>query len=229
MKKKGVKVIISEPKTIEITRDKWKTYLALQGIVALPKSFIDKQKIDKPFPLFLKPRAGSGSKGAHKIKSSEDLDFYYRMIDNPIIQEFLPGKEYTVDCLADNDGKLLTTICRQRIEIKDGITAKGKIVKNSEIEDIAKKISKQLKFSGPFFFQIKEDAKKQPKLIEINARMAGTMSLSSHSGVNIHALAVKMAVGQKIKINKIKYGLQVTRYFKDIYIMDGKNKKIHHV
>lgn len=225
----GVKVLVCDPETIKITRDKWKTYTALLGIVPLPKSFIDKQEIDVPFPLFMKPRGGSGSKGIHVINSAEDLDFYYKKTENPIIQEYLPGREYTVDCLADRNGKLLATICRERLQITNGITTKGRIVKNTQIEKIAKKVSSHLKFSGPFFFQAKEDAAKKPKLIEINARMAGTMSLSSHSGVNIHALAVKMIMGKKITIGKIKYGMQVTRYFKDIYLPDKKNNHILHV
>ena len=78
-----------------------------------------------------------------------------------------------------------------------------KIIKNEELEKIAQK----LKFCGPFFFQAKEAIGGLPMLIEINARIAGTMRLSSFSGPNIHSLAVRLCVGKKIKIPKVKYGL----------------------
>ena len=43
--KLGVKVVISDPETIKTTRDKWRTYNTLKGIVPLPKSFILKDEI----------------------------------------------------------------------------------------------------------------------------------------------------------------------------------------
>jgi carbamoyl-phosphate synthase large subunit len=221
-KEKGADVLVSEPETIEITRDKWKTYNKLKDIISFPKSFIEKEEINIKYPIFIKPREGSGSQNAYKINSKEELDFYYGRIKNPIIQEYLSGKEYTADCLADSSNKLILTICRERIETKAGISSKGQIVKNKEIEDIAVKISENLKFYGPFFFQIKEDENGVPKLTEINARISGTMSFSSFSGPNIHILAAKMSRGEKIKKSKVKYGMYVTRYLEDIYLTEKK-------
>ena len=216
----GTKVIVSEPRTIEITRDKWKTYNELKNRIPLPKSFIKIEDIDVEYPLFIKPRSGSGSQWAYKINSKKELDFFYNRIENPIIQEYLEGKEYTVDCLADISGNLILAIPRERIETKSGISVKGKVIRNEELEKIAKKITKKLKFCGPFFFQAKENRNGVPKLIEINARIAGTMCLSSFSGPNIHSLAVRMCLGEKIKIPQIKYGLYITRYWEEIYLTD---------
>ncbi|MEK7665116.1 MAG: ATP-grasp domain-containing protein [Patescibacteria group bacterium] len=228
-KEKGADVLVSEQETIKITRDKWKTYNKLKDIIPFPKSFIEKDKTDAMFPLFIKPREGSGSQNVYKVDSKEDMDFYYKKIKNPIIQEYLSGKEHTVDCLADNKNKLVLIICRERIETKAGISTKGKIVKNKKIEDMAVKISESLKFYGPFFFQTKEDRNRNPKLTEINARISGTMSLSSFAGPNIHILSAKISRGEKIKKTKIKYGTYVTRYLEDIYLTEQKIKKIHEI
>ncbi len=219
-KERGADVLVSEPETIEITRDKWKTYNKLKDIIPFPKSFIKKEDVDIKFPLFIKPREGSGSKNAYKVNSKEELDFFYERIKNPIIQEYLSKKEYTADCLADKNNKLLFIICRERIETKAGISSKGRIVRNKKIEDMAAKISENMKFYGPFFFQVKEDKDGVPKLTEINARISGTMSFSSFSGPNIHVLAAKMSRGEKIKKTRIKYGMYVTRYLEDIYLTE---------
>lgn len=222
----GAKILISEPEAIEITRDKWKTYNKLKNKIPVPASFVEKNKVNIAFPLMIKPRDGSGSINAHKIKSQEELDFFYDRVPNPIVQEFLEGKEYTVDCLADKKGNLMICIPRERIETKAGISVKGKIVKNDKLEKIAKKISESIKFLGPFFFQAKEDKKGNPKLTEINPRISGTMSLSSSSGANIHSLAVRMYMGEKIRKPKINYGLYITRYWEDIYLTDSGFNKI---
>lgn len=221
----GIKVLISEPETINITRDKWLTYNKLKETVLFPKSFIEKKNVNIGFPLLIKPRDGSGSVNIHTINSKEELDFYYPRTPNPIIQEYLEGKEYTIDCLADKKGNLLFCVPRERIATKAGISTKGRIVKNETLENMAKKISQTLNFFGPFFFQAKEDAKGIPKLLEINSRIAGTMSLSSFAGPNLHCLAVRMCMDEEVHIPKINYGLYVTRCWEDIYLNEGEIKE----
>lgn len=103
-----------------------------------------------------------------------------------------------------------------------------KIIKNEELEKMANNIAKKLKFCGPFFFQAKEDRDGIPKLTEINARIAGTMCLSSFSGPNIHSLAVRLCMGEQIEIPKVKYGLYITRYWDEIYLTEGSIDGIVH-
>lgn len=225
-KKLGVETLISIPNTIRITRDKWLTYNKLKDIIPFPKSFIQLNDIDVDFPLFIKPREGSGSKDAHLVLNNKDLDFHFNSINEPIIQEYLPGKEYTVDCLADYEGNLIICIPRERIETKCGISIKGRIIKSKEIEEIALKISSNLKFFGPFFFQLKEDYNGTLKIMEINSRISGTMSLSSASGVNIHSLAVRMLMGEKIEIPRFEDEIYITRFWKDIILKVEDLKKI---
>ena len=225
IEEKGTKVVVYERKTIEITRDKWTTYRKLLDLVPIPKSFRTIEDINIDFPLIIKPRDGSGSKNVYKLDNKKEIDFFYKRVTNPIIQEYLPGKEYTVDCLADLSGKLLFCIQRERLETKAGISVKGKVINNKELEKMAKIITDNICFNGPFFFQAKEDKDGTPKLTEINPRISGTMSLSSSAGPNIHSLTVRMYMGEKITIPEIKYGLHVSRYWEDIYLTDGEIQK----
>jgi carbamoyl-phosphate synthase large subunit len=217
----GVETVISVPDTIKISRDKWLTYLKLKDLVPFPKSFIQLNEIDIEFPLFIKQRDGSGSNDIHLVSNDQDLTFYYQSVTKPIIQEYLPGKEYTVDCLADRGGNLIVCIPRERIETKCGISVKGRILKSKVIDDIAHKIACNLKFFGPFFFQLKEDCTGKLKIMEINPRISGTMSLSGASGVNIHSLAVRMVMGEKIETPPIKSGIYITRYWNDIILEEN--------
>jgi len=217
----GVKVLISDEETIEITRDKWRTYRKLKDVIPFPKSFIKKEDIDIDYPLIIKPRGGSGSIDVHKINSREELEFFFKRVHNPIIQDFLSGEEYTVDCLSGHNGGLLVSIPRIRIETKAGISVKGKIIKNELLDEMAQKIANNISLNGPFFFQVKEDEKNVPRLTEINSRISGTMSLSNTAGPNIHALSIKMCMGEKLKIPEIKYDTYITRYWEDIYLTEG--------
>lgn len=220
----SIQVLLSPLETIFLTQDKWKTYKLLKHTISLPKSFIDKKKIDIPYPLFIKPREGSGSINTFKVNSKDDLDFYWKKIKNPIIQEYLEGKEYTVDCLTDMKGKFLFSITRIRLDTKAGVSIKGKVIKNKKIEQIAKKISQKIKFTGPFFFQLKEK-NNMPKLLEINPRFGGGMPLSAKAGPDIYFLSIKLFSGEKIKkIPKIRYGLYFTRFDEEIYLTEKQIK-----
>lgn len=224
----GVKIMVSDPETIRITRDKWETYLTLKNVIPMPRSFINIDDIDLSFPVIIKPRDGSGSKDVYIVNSKESLEVFYNLVKNPIIQEYLPGNEWSVDCLADTSGKLLLCVPRLRIETKAGISVKGVVMKNNELENMAKNITGKLKFEGIFFFQAKEDSQKVPKLTEINPRIAGTMSLSN-ALVNIYSLAVRMYMGEKIEIPEIKEKIYLTRYFEEIYLSEEDFKRIEEV
>jgi len=222
--KLGTKILISPPETVFLTRDKWQTYKLLKDIISLPKSFVDKKKIDISYPLFIKPRSGSGSINTFKVNSKDELDFYWKKIKNPIIQEYLEGNEYTVDCLADMMGKLLFCIPRIRLETKAGVSIKGKVIKNKKIEKIAEKISQKIKFTGPFLFQLKEK-NGILKLTEINPRFGGGIPLSASAGPNVYLLSIKLFLGEKIKKNhKIKYNLYFTRFDEEIYLTEKQIK-----
>ena len=213
----GTKLMSCSPETIRITRDKWLTYNKLRTKVPFPSSFVNKKHINIGFPLFIKPRAGSGSINTFKCENELELDFFLNKFDNMIIQEFLPGKEFTVDCLCDLNGKFLCCMSRERLEIKAGISVKGKIVKSDTLELLAKNIASSMEFKGPFFFQVKEDINRNPKILEINARISGSMSLSSFSIGNIYSLAIRSFLGEKITIPEIKPNVFLIRYFEDMF------------
>ncbi|MBO8161757.1 MAG: ATP-grasp domain-containing protein [Thermosipho sp. (in: Bacteria)] len=222
----GTKVMISDTETITIARDKWRTYIELKDVLPVPKSFIDLEGVrDVSFPLIIKPRDGSGSRDVYIVNSREELGFFYKRVRKPIIQEYLPGNEWSVDCLADFSGKLLFCVPRLRIETKAGISVKGVIRKNNELEKMAKALTNKLKFEGIFFFQAKEDQQGSPKLTEINPRIAGTMSLSNAS-VSIYSLAVRMYMGEKITVPEVKEGIYITRYFEELYLSEEDLKKV---
>ncbi len=192
-KRLGVKILISPPETIKLTRDKWLAYNRFKNILNFPESWIDLDDVPKDtFPLFIKPRKGSGSIGATIVRNQTELEFFFSYLDDPIISEYLEGKEYTVDCLASPKGKLITIIPRERIQSKAGISIKAKFMNvTDEIIEIAKEVNKQLHFIGPFFFQLKQGSDNTLKIMEFNARLSGTMIFSNLAGFNIVEKAIR--------------------------------------
>lgn len=199
LKNIGHKIIISNKKTIEICINKKKF-----------NQFFKRKKINIPSSTFssrmiAKPIFGRGGKNIFKINNKNDY-LFFKKNKNFILQKLIVGKEYTVDCLFDNKGKLLFSLPRERI-VEKGVSIVGKITKSKRIEIFIKKISKKLSFNGPINVQLIIDKKKKIWLIEINPRLSGSIEFSIKSGFNPFLYYLN-----KKYVSKIKYGKVFSRY-----------------
>lgn len=197
------KIICSGKETAEICRDKEKTYQALAGTDFLPKIYSEINE----FPVFIKPKEGQGGVGAKLVKSKEDIPVD---LSGYVICEYLPGEEYTVDCLTDKDGKLRVVSPRSRQRLMAGVSVAGRTEElTEEIQHIAETINSKLSFLGLWWFQIKKDAHGKWKLMEVSVRGAGTMALTRARGINLPLLSVYTVMGYDIKAEPNPYRVQM--------------------
>lgn len=139
-----------------------------------------------------------------------------------ILMEYLPGEEYSVDILAYR-GKTLIVVPRLRVMTRAGITHIGIVVKNKKLRKLSEMIIKILNLSYNINLQFKNSSNKEPKLIEINPRVSGTIVASVAAGANLPYLAIKLALGEKFKIPKIKYNTKIFRFLEEVFL-NPKNK-----
>ena len=202
--KTNAKVLISDKKVINICRDKKNTskFLGENGF-GIPKEITlnDIESENYEFPLFIKPLDGSSSINAFKINNKKELMFFKEYIDNPIIQECIEGKEYTIDAFIDFDGQPITIVPRERIATRAGEISKGKIVKDRELIDEVKKVIEVLKPIGHITFQCMK-TKDGIKFIEINPRFGGGAPMSIKAGANSPLNLYSLILGEKLKYNE---------------------------
>lgn len=134
----------------------------------------------------------------------------------PLIQEFIPkGGEFGFFGLMD-DGEIKAKFQHERIRslnYKGGASSYRKAVKVDAIETLGKKLLEALDWHGPAMVEFrKDDDSGEFKLMEINPRFWGSLSLSIYSGVNFPALYYKLA--QRISFDPItKYTVGTTSSF----------------
>lgn len=221
-------VLTSPAKTCEIARSKLKTYQELSGDVLVPKVYKSAEAIPKTdFPVFLKPDASQGSKGTYLAESISDVHSQTSKNPELIILEYLPGKEYTVDCFTDKNGILRFCEGRQRARISNGISVKSFIISDPRFMQVAQTINKKLKFRGVWFFQLKEDRHGELVLMEFAPRVAGTMGLSRCRGVNLVLLSLFDAMDFDIDITENKYELTIDRALENSYQSNLKYKNVY--
>lgn len=192
------KLIMGDLYTAKICRSKIQTYELLADCNFVPRRY---RSVDANinFPLFSKPDEGEGAHGAKMVNNIEEL----QLIDfnNNLVTEYLPGKEYTVDCLTDKDGQLRYVSPRTRERIMAGISVSGQNIRiTDEIQYIAETINQRLHFLGLWYFQLRQDKDGKMKLMEISTRCSGTMCLTRAKGINLPLLSVYTAMGYDIKV-----------------------------
>lgn len=205
-------VVVTSPEaTCEICRSKLRTYEVLDGVVPTPVVYNGADSSALEFPLFCKPDVGQGSRGAHKIASRKDYDYYVAGVEGLVLSEFLPGPEYTIDCFTDRNGNLRFCEGRRRARISNGICVNAVPVKNPEFRRLAELINSKMTFRGMWFFQLKERADGELVLMEIAPRIAGTMGLYRGVGVNFALLSLFDAMGYDVDVFCNDYAIENDR------------------
>lgn len=223
LERKNVIVAMSDYEVIETCLNKWDFYHKLKGNFNLPYTTDDLAKVDT-FPCIAKPILGKGSKNVFTCHTKNELEEILSKHTDLLIQEYLPGKEYTVDVLSDLGGNPLVAVPRERIEVRAGISFKGRIVLDKAIQEECLSMAEYLGIKGPSCMQMKCDTKGMPKMIEINPRLGGGTTLSTYAGVNLPALIIKIANGEKIEIPKTRE-ITMLRYYEEV-IIDEKGRVV---
>jgi predicted ATP-grasp superfamily ATP-dependent carboligase len=205
------KIIVPDKATAEICRSKLKTYQLFNKVIPCPQIYHDGNEVSE-FPVFLKPEIGQGTKGTYLANSIEEVNFFIKKNPSLLISEYIPGNEYTVDCFTDRKGHLLFAGGRLRKRIQNGISVNTfPIRKDIRFEEIANVINRRLSLRGAWFFQVKEDSKKRPCLLEVAPRIAGSMALYRNLGVNFELLTIYDASDMDVEIALNNFDIEMDR------------------
>lgn len=210
-------VLISDYEVISIFRNK-----VLSHEFFLSKGFKSPRlfsKIDKPiFPVFVKPKDGSSSKDAFKVENHDELNFL--LLKNPelMIQEYIEGKEYSVDVFNYFDSKNVSIVIRERIQVRSGEISRGKIVNDPIIFNSILRLIGLFNFIGNVTIQL---IKRNDEIyfIEINPRFGGGTPISIMAGAKSCHYALDMMLNKPlIYLPVIKEDLYFSRYDQTVFL-----------
>jgi hypothetical protein len=194
----GFFLVNGDPVTTAIVRRKSLTYQFFTDCNWIPNVFDSVNDI-KDWPAIIKPDLGQGGQGVTVVPDISEATLALSNIENPVIVDYLPGDELTVDCFTDRNRNLVWVGPRTRERVKAGITMRSNLLDvNSEVNGIASEINSRLTFRGPWFFQLKRDRLNKYKLLEISCRIAGSMVAQRARGVNLPLMAVQDFLGRSL-------------------------------
>ena len=241
----GVKVIVSSPEVIDIAFDKYKTAQWVESLgLGAPQTYVRLEAVKKAlaageieFPLFMKPRWGSGSIGLESIADMEELDIYYNLLMKKIkktilatasvgdeyimIQEKLTGSEFGLDIMNDLNGKNVGVSVKQKLAMRAGETDKAVTVDLPEVREMGRKIGEALGHIGNLDVDIMQRADGAYCVLELNPRFGGGFPFSYEAGVNMPKAIIQWVKGEEVDpaILQPEYGRM---FSKNDYLMEIK-------
>lgn len=216
----GARLYIPDPQQVALCDDKTKFLKFMNDHDFLFPLTYESLADVTAFPVFIKPVSGSSSVHTYKISNHEELAFYLKQFPNSIIQEFVETREYTVDCLVDREFRVVASVPRERIRVKDGKSVVARTVKNELIVSEVHRLLGALRLSGPCNVQLFYDGS-CVKFVEVNPRLAaGGLPLAVEAGVNIPELMVRLSDGEKLDYQEYEDGVVMLRYLSDLFIRD---------
>ncbi|MCJ8009132.1 ATP-grasp domain-containing protein [Lederbergia wuyishanensis] len=215
--KDNIRIIISDKEVIDLCYDKYKTskYLQKNNLPFVP-SYRDfelvKQDLNNgvlTFPLIIKPRKGSGSKGVFIVENLHDLQLFWSEDNDLIIQPFIEGDEYCVECYIDlltND--TVNLFSKRKINMRAGETDKSIAIKDPVLNDLTYRLIYTLKPSGPIDIDYFKTVDGKYIISEINPRFGGGYPYAYAMGENF----IKSIISNLKGISNLPYESYLGEY-----------------
>lgn len=192
------------------SQDKLSTIeIALKNEVPCPKTYFDWESLNEnknklEFPLVIKPRISSGSRGVKLCHSWDELSLNYKSLEKEygglLVQEYIPhGGEMGVYTLFNLDSEPKALTVQERIRsypVSGGPSTLRRTVKTplaSEAIKMGFKLLNAMEWCGVAMVEFRIDARDGSlKLMEVNPRFWGSLQLSILSGVDFPYLLYEL-------------------------------------
>lgn len=201
----GAHVHVSPSAVIAAVRDKLATMQLLgKAGVSVPDSCTEEDLRADPsrlgWPVFGKPVGGSASRGLAVYHNPDQLPD--RFAEPMMFQPVLSGAEYTVNIFIDRNHQLRCVVPHLRIQTRAGEVEKGRTERRADLRKLAEGIHAALPDAcGVLCFQVIDDPKHGPSVIEINARFGGGYPLAHHAGANFADWLIQEVAGKPCGAN----------------------------
>jgi carbamoyl-phosphate synthase large subunit len=194
----GISLMLPPAGALNLALDKLALARACAGVVRVPRTECLTEELDADswdYPVIVKPRTGSGSRDISVIGSAPELTAFGPSPEF-IVQDYLPGEEYSIDVLADTDGRVVAGVPRARARVDSGISVAGRTLHDPELEEFGAAVAERVGLTFIANVQARRDRAGRPALLEVNPRPPGSLPLTVASGVDMPRLALDALRGR---------------------------------
>ena len=214
LRRSGALPVVSRQEVCEAVRDKVKA-----------EEFFRSFELPVPggpsWPRLAKPRFGSSSRGHVLFRDEEELAFWAarNRREDYIIQPFLSGTEYSVDCYVSREGRLLGAVARVREVVSGGEVMVTRTDRDDAVLALAEKVAAIPGWHAPLNVQVMRTAQGS-FLLEVNPRFSSGVACAIEAGLDGPRFILRERLGRPLPERPIEWrsGLCMTRSRKDHFL-----------
>lgn len=258
----GVKTLLPEYDTFMTARDKGKTMEKAKELgISSPQTYfiksleeLRKKQEEIEFPVIIKARKSSGSRGLVRVTKKEDLIKKYEEVHNsypyPIIQQYIAGDYDKIQVLLmlDKEHRVKGSCTYQGIRefpVDGGPVTMWKTISLPEVETKTIEFMEKLNWVG--FAEVEyiiDQNTGDYYLMEINPRFSANIALAVNLGVDFPLFYSMLATGEKLDIKRnnrfnehcqwllpgdiLNFIFNKNRFKQDVGYFFNKPKNIHY-
>jgi carbamoyl-phosphate synthase large subunit len=224
----GIDLLLAPERALAVTLDKLALARCCASQIPVPRTERFDQVADPQswtYPVIVKPRTGSGSRGISVVESSQALG---RLDASPdfLVQEYLPGEEYSIDVLADAGGRVVAAVPRVRERVDSGVSVAGRTLHDTELERLGAAVATVTGLTYIANVQFRRDPAGRPALLEVNPRVPGTLPLTVASGVDMPRMALDSLRGRPLPARAGFRDVAMVRYLEGCFIELGDVQQV---
>jgi carbamoyl-phosphate synthase large subunit len=222
---KNIYLYLQERETIAICHDKRRLAEFLTAAKILVPTTAQPGSLKNNFPLFTKRRRGEGGNNCFIVENQGELEFYSRKYPDNLFQEYLRGKEYSIDWFSDRMGNPILIVPRERIMVRNGEVWESRVHMDKGLIDATRKLGEQLSLKGPCNIQGILDKSGRFVFTDVNLRFGSGAVHTISAGGDMPLMICKEILGQSPEsaLSDIRDGSIMTR-FHDAYFLSPQTK-----
>jgi carbamoyl-phosphate synthase large subunit len=220
----GCTVMIGSPASVLTCRDKARSAAFFERIgLGLIRTLSLEEFRKKPFyPCFIKPIRGSAGIGTALLPDERALRNHVEAHGElMLVQDYVPGAEYTLDIYRSRDGKVHCVVPRQRLAVRSGEVEKAVTVHDEELIATGVLLGEKLEgIWGVLNAQCRRPAGGKAHVFEVNPRFGGGAPLSIAAGANLPRYVLEETLGLPLsaKLGRFTPNLLMLRYDEALYV-----------
>jgi len=219
----GSTVMVASEQVVKRCRDKKQTNAMLgeAGLATIKTLSLDEFEALPFYPCFVKPVHGSAGVGGAVISNEKEFLAHIATFGEMlIVQEYVPGREFTIDVYRTRSGQVPCVVPRQRLQVRCGEVEKALTVNDEMLIQSTVRLSQFLgDLWGVFCCQCRRDKDGLVRFFEINPRFGGGVPLSIAAGANLPLYLLEELLGRPVSARQRQFTdhLLMLRYDEAIF------------
>ena len=141
---------------------------------------------------------GFAGRHIHRCADPHELAFFreYSPAES-VVQQALPGSEFSIDCLGGPEGAALGAIPRSMIQSKGGEQIKGETLDDPQLVELGAATVEGLGLVGPSTVQCFRESGRILGITDINTRFGGAFPLPQAAGAGYPRAIIAIGAGER--------------------------------